>query len=371
MNAKLKKIIYFIVGFLCVIAFVAFVIRMGRENGSKASYSTSGFSMGTVLNITIYGSNGEENAKEITELLDDLENNIISWRKEASEVYGINQGYETGEPYEITSELAGYILLANEISDNGNGLLDITIRPLAGVWGIEDGNTTVPDESDIEEALSLTDYTKLHITSSDGTEIFSKSDLKDDETYYITFDAEGMSIDLGAVGKGIACDKIAAYLQNEDVTGACVAVGGSIICYGEKPDEASYSIGIRNPRGDDSSVMGVLSIDSSDTNVFVSTSGDYEKYFIEDGIRYHHILNPKTGFPANTGTISATVICDNGALSDALSTLCILLDRDEALEIVELYGAEAVLIDEDKSVFVTDGIAGDFNITDGDYNLHD
>ena len=375
MKTGIKRTIYFIIVAVCVIIFIAFIIKSGKENSSKQAYSETGFSMGTVLTITLYGKNGEQTSDDITELPGNLENGIISWRTEGSEVYRINHEYEEGVPYPVSNELAEYIMLAKEISDKGAGLLDITIRPLADIWGIEDGNTTVPDEKTIEAALGSVDYTRVHIKASDGTECSLKSDVTDDEDYFITFDEEDMSIDLGAIGKGIACDVINEYLQSETVsgtvTGACIAVGGSILCYGEKPDGGKYSIGIRNPRGDESSVMGVISIDSSESSVFVSTSGDYEKYFIENGIRYHHILNPKTGFPADTGTISATIICDNGALSDALSTICILLDKDEALELVKSYGAEAVLIDENKNVYVTEGIASNFEITDEDYNFYD
>ena len=156
-------------------------------------------------------------------------------------------------------------------------------------------------------------------------------------------------------------------MKTTKASGACIAVGGSIVCYGSKPDGASYQIGIQNPRGEQNDVMGVLKLEAGSQPVFVSTSGDYEKYFIQDGKRYHHILNPVTGYPADSGTISATIIADNGALSDALSTLCILLDRGQALQLVEQYGADAILVDDAKQVYMTDGIENNFEITDGEY----
>lgn len=368
---KVNQVICYLIILACVIIFVALIVKTGRDNQKKASYSTTGFSMGTVLSVTIYGEDCEEHADNIISLVDDLEAETLSWRKETSEVYRINQEYEADSPYPISSDLAEYILLAKEISDMGDGLLDITIRPLADAWGIEDGNETVPGEADIRAALSLVDYTRLHITSSNGDECTLKSDIVGGADYFITINEEGMSIDLGALGKGIACDVINTYLENEELYGACIAVGGSIVCYGKKADESNYSIGIRDPRGDENSVMGTISVDASENSVFISTSGDYEKYFIEDGTRYHHILNPKTGYPADTGIISATIVCENGALSDALSTICILLGASDALSLVDYFGAEAVLIDENKNVYITDGLSSNFTLTGEDYNKYD
>ena len=116
-------------------------------------------------------------------------------------------------------------------------------------------------------------------------------------------------------------------------------------------------------------MMGTLEVRSDKHPVYISTSGDYEKYFIQDGKRYHHILNPKTGYPADTGTISATVVCENGALSDALSTMCILLPADRALKLVKSFDADVILIDEDKNVYMTEQASEQFTITNGDYKV--
>lgn len=173
------------------------------------------------------------------------------------------------------------------------------------------------------------------------------------------------TLDLGAVGKGIACDVAQNYLkQQKEVSGAVIAVGGSILLYGSKPDGSNWNVAVQNPRGQDGEAMGVLSL-SGITNV--STSGDYEKYFMQDGKRYHHILDPSTGYPAESGLISVTVVSDNGLLSDGLSTACFVLGKEKGQKLLETYGAEGIFIDQNKKVTVTKGLKDKFTILNEEY----
>jgi thiamine biosynthesis lipoprotein len=150
------------------------------------------------------------------------------------------------------------------------------------------------------------------------------------------------------------------------VIGACVALGGSIVVMGKKNDSTSWKVGVKNPRAEDE-VLGIIDIESS-TPVFVSTSGDYEKYFMENGKRYHHILNPKDGYPADEGIIAATVVCDNGLTSDALSTVCMLAGFDQAVALLKEYNAEAIIVDSEKNVYITQGLEDKFTPKSEDYN---
>jgi thiamine biosynthesis lipoprotein len=358
---------------ICLVLLVVYaVIQKGRQDRKNIEYTKTGFSMGTVISITLYGENGEASADNIMDTIDSLENNDISWRKDTSELYGINNGYTAGKEMQISQKLASYIITANDISSHGDNLLDITIRPLASLWGIEDGNTVVPSQSDIDTALEKVDCGAVHIYKN-GIKINQSEDNStnnltgNDSEYTISIDNPDMIIDLGSIGKGIACDSVAEYLAGTDITGGIVSVGGSILCYGSKPDGSLYKVGIRDPRDENGGMLGVVNISAENKPVYVSTSGDYEKYFIADGIRYHHILNPKTGYPADTGLISATVVCDNGLLSDALSTLCILLGKDKALELVDYYNGEAILVDQDRQVYVTEGISSSFVLQNAEY----
>lgn len=173
------------------------------------------------------------------------------------------------------------------------------------------------------------------------------------------------TLDLGAVGKGIACDVAQNYLkQQKEISGAVIAVGGSILLYGSKVDGSNWNVAVQNPRGQDGEAMGVLSL-SGTTNV--STSGDYEKYFMQDGKRYHHILDPSTGYPAESGLISVTVVSDSGLLSDGLSTACFVLGKEKGQKLLETYGAEGIFIDQNKKVTVTKGLKDKFTILDEEY----
>lgn len=361
---KDSRLVPILIIVLCVVTMMAYVIKRDRQNKNQEEYRTTGFSMGTVVSITIYDENAEQIAGRILSDLDVLDTSVLSWRSEDSEVWKLNHSYIPGQEYPVSRELAEYLMIAESVADESNGLLDITIRPLAEMWGIEDGNDEIPIDADIQRVLEFVDHNAIHVSRVDE----EHSDVGMQE-YVVIIDREGMIIDFGAIGKGIACDHIAEELEKEQSSG-CVAVGGSIVVHGAKPDGSNWVIGIRNPRGDEESVMGILSIDTSDgSSRFISTSGDYEKYFMKDGIRYHHILNPQTGYPANTGTISATVICDSGVLSDALSTVCILTDREKAFEILETFGAEGILIDENLQVYMTKGIQDSFSIRDEAYHV--
>ena len=332
-------------------AVIAMVIISGVRRSGESEYTRNTITMGTAASFTVYGSHGSENIDGMLKLIDSLDKDVLSWRSADSEIYRVNTTYKPDEDITVSSELAGVLKQTLDISRAHDDLLDITIRPLADVWGIEDGRTELPSQADIDSALRLVDVSKVSV---------------DGDTLRIS--EHGMMLDLGAVGKGYGCDMAAEYLKGTDAAGACVALGGSIVVYGSKPDGTDWKVGVKDPRAGAGTTMGVISFGDGET-AFVSTSGDYEKYFEQDGRRYHHILDPRTGYPAWNGTIAATVVCDNGLTSDALSTLCMLMDKDKAMKTIQEYGAEAVIIDEDKNVYVSEGLKDRFTITAEDYKL--
>ena len=159
---------------------------------------------------------------------------------------------------------------------------------------------------------------------------------------------EGVTVDLGAVGKGMACDMIKAYLDRSDMKGAIISVGGSILAWGDYNKAGDkWQIAIAHPRNE-GEYLGVLSVDEG----FVSTSGDYERYFEKEGKRYHHILDATTGYPAETDIISVTVICDSGLVSDALSTACFILGEEKSKALLQEYDASAIFVDKDMNISV-------------------
>lgn len=356
------------------------------ETSSPQEYSKTDFVMSTVLSEKIYGT--KDVTQDIKEELDKLEKDQLSWREDHSVVSKINADAQKGIKTKLDSDMTSWVEDSLELAKRSNGAFDPTIGRLTRLWNIEGDNPKVPSKQEIKNTLEDTGYTKIHLekVESQNTANTKKNVDKDikyntaknketsEDTSQNTNTNESVSsiyigdkctLDLGAVGKGIACDVVQDYLKKQkEVSGAVIAVGGSILLYGSKADGSDWNVAVQNPRGQDGEVMGVLSL-SGTTNV--STSGDYEKYFMQDGKRYHHILDPSTGYPADSGLISVTIVSDSGLLSDGLSTACFVLGKEKGEKLLETYGAEGVFIDQNKKVTVTKGLKDKFTILNKEY----
>ncbi len=338
--------------------------------------------MGTVVSQTLYvrpqaagedmPDQSEGETARILKLLGDLEQRELSWRAADSEVAGINArsreaGEQTGSRVQgettvtVTVSPSMLQLLSRiwQVSEDSGGALDVTLGGLSRLWNLDElagltengitdmdgkqggetdfgaAGTVLPTRQQIQEALADTGYDRVSL--SDGAITLPK----------------GMQLDLGAVGKGIACDRISEYLHdNPRISGAVVAVGGSVITYGQKPDGSPWTVAIVHPRRE-GQYLGILELDGEH---YVSTSGDYERYVTVEDVRYHHILDPSTGYPSRSGLCSVTIVCDSGLLADALSTACFVLGPEQGLALAESYGAEALLAAEDGQLYMTTGM---------------
>ena len=356
------------------------------STNSPQEYSKTDFVMSTVLSEKIYGT--KDVTQDIKEELDKLEKDQLSWREDHSVVSKINADAQKGIKTKLDSDMTSWVENSLELAKRSNGAFDPTIGRLTRLWNIEGDNPKVPSKQEIKNTLEDTGYTKIHLekVESQNTANTKKNvdkDIKDntaknketsEDTSQNTNTNESVSsiyigdkctLDLGAVGKGIACDVVQDYLKKQkEVSGAVIAVGGSILLYGSKADGSDWNVAVQNPRGQDGEAMGVLSL-SGTTNV--STSGDYEKYFMQDGKRYHHILDPSTGYPADSGLISVTIVSDSGLLSDGLSTACFVLGKEKGQKLLETCGAEGIFIDQNKKVTVTKGLKDKFTILNEEY----
>ena len=356
------------------------------ETSSPQEYSKTDFVMSTVLSEKIYGT--KDVTQDIKEELDKLEKDQLSWREDHSVVSKINADAQKGIKTNLDSDMTSWVEDSLELAKRSNGAFDPTIGRLTRLWNIEGDNPKVPSKQEIKNTLEDTGYTKIHLekVESQNTANTKKNvdkDIKDNtaknketsedtskntntnESVSSIYIGDKCTLDLGAVGKGIACDVVQDYLKKQkEVSGAVIAVGGSILLYGSKADGSDWNVAVQNPRGQDGEAMGVLSL-SGTTNV--STSGDYEKYFMQDGKRYHHILDPSTGYPADSGLISVTIVSDSGLLSDGLSTACFVLGKEKGEKLLETYGAEGVFIDQNKKVTVTKGLKDKFTILNKEY----
>lgn len=337
--------------FLLCIMIVA-LTGCGRPGAvAGENYKDTDFAMGTVINQNIYGNNGEALSEKVLDVITRLEN-VISWRIDGTEVNNINKTAGQGGIVSDNEKLAKWLTQCEEVYEASSGLLDITVGPAARLWDIGGDNPRIPAKKELSEALKKIDGSKVKMQGEE-----------------ISLDISGGQLDLGAVGKGIACDEIAEYLTLEDLeVNGTFSVGGSVLVYGEKPDGSPWKIGIQDPRGEEGTYMGAVEIVQKEREcTYISTSGDYEKYFEEDGVRYHHILDPRTGAPAESDLISVTIVSDSGFLSDALSTACFVAGKEEGIALAEKYGAEILVIDQEKKVSMSQGMEKIFSSLKKEY----
>ena len=312
-------------------------------------YTNADFAMDTVVSETLYTS-GKDINTQIGEKLREMETTLLSWTEENSQISQLNNA--DGKTMEVSDDLAADLEKIRQLSQDSNGAFDPTLGKIIRLWDIAGENPHVPDQSEIDTLLPEVGYEKIQVDGNNVTLL------------------DGCTLDLGAVGKGMGCDLIMDYLQTQpDVVGMILNLGGSsVMTYGEKPDGSSWKVALTDPRDTEGGYLGAITLDA---NQFLSTSGDYEKYFIEDGIRYHHILDPKTGYPVQNGLTSVTIVCDQGYLADGLSTACFVLGMDAAKPLLEKYGAEAVFVDEDKNVYVTSGLMDKFELMKDGYTVNE
>lgn len=330
--------------FLALLLTVFFTINTVGCGRATYQYQTTDVAMGTMISVNVYTnqSEGEKLPGELIDRIVELEQEELSWRVETSEVGRVNAAAGSGVPVLLSGDLQAELDELLEVSKRSNGAFDLTIGAVSRLWNIDEGalgsgetpaSAEIPAPAEIAEALSVTGYDKLLSDGADGIAL-----------------PAGMSLDLGAVGKGIACDRLRNYLEQEKVSGAVISVGGSILTYGSKPDGSPWQVGVVDPH-DTAALLGTLTLNGE---WYVSTSGDYERFIEVDGEIYHHIIDPATGYPADSGLKSVTILCKSGILSDALSTACFVLGKEEGMALAESYGAEALFVDDAGNIYMTE-----------------
>lgn len=311
-----------------------------RMKNSIYEQSTA-FGMGTVITHKVYGKQAGEALKAAEEESLRLER-ILSRFIPESDISRINSAAGI-KAEEVSSETYDVLSSAVEFSKCCHGCFDVTIGPLVTLWtGVKD-TSHPPSVSEINRALSLVDYTGLELNHFDNTVCLKKA---------------GQSIDLGGIGKGYAADKILIVLKKHGILSAYSNFGGNVATIGTKPDGSPWQIGIQHPRCEDK-LIGAVSV----VNQSVVTSGDYQRYSIgHDGKRYHHILNPATGYPSESGLISVTLVADSSTEADALSTILFISGMEKGIQILKSFpGTEAIMIDMNASVYITRGLKDCFH----------
>jgi len=281
----------------------------GAEKGSDGNgtfFRESGTYFNTVIDIKIYGDDAEAALDGCFAICDEMEE-VLSAQLEGSELYRLN--HRTEQTVEVSEDLAECIGRGLAFGEKSDGAFDITILPLRNLWNFEGEDPKVPDEEDIRAELAKVDYTKVHLT-----------DRK------VTFDSPETMIDLGGIAKGYISAKLKSYLTVQGITSALINLGGNVSTLGTKPDGSDWTVGIQKPFSDRGEVL--TTVESANNSVI--SSGIYERYFEENGVLYHHILDTKTGYPVETNLNQVTIIGTDDADGDALATICVALGTDRA-----------------------------------------
>ena len=301
-----------------------------KYNTTSTIHEADGYYFNTYINIKLYGCGSDELAKEAVEQCAYYEQ-IFSRTTEKALLYQLNEKGSMTVNMEEEAILFDVIDRSLAYSYMTNGALDITIEPASSLWNFSGESSQVPDKEDLYMAVSRVDYQKPAVTD-DMIELY------------------GTRLDLGAVAKGYTADCIKKFLIDRGIDSAIINLGGNVLCIGGKTDGSDFVIGIQKPYSQDT-LLGVQV-----NGLSVVTSGVYERYFEENGIRYHHILNPDTGMPCNNGLLSVTIISESSFTGDCLSTGCFVLGMEQGLELVNsLDGVYAVFVDSDYNIYYSEG----------------
>ena len=315
----------------CLLAAVMLLLCGGcTAEKELPKVSEVGFYLDTVITLTAY-TEDEQVLKDAMKECGRYEQ-MLSRTIEGSDVWRIN--HAEGKPVEVSGETVEILRCAGEISDRSGGSFDVTIAPVSTLWDFKTGEAVLPDAEKLARAVTMVDYTQVEL-----------------EGNTVTIPA-GMMIDLGGIAKGYIADRIKEWLEERGVRHAILSFGGNIVAIGRKPDGNDWKVGIQ----DIDLPTGNYMLVAKNAGGSTVTSGIYERGFDLDGIRYHHLLDPKTGWPAQNELASVTILSDSSMEGDALATAAFILGTEKGLELIEsMEGIEAVFIARNREVILSSG----------------
>ncbi len=333
---------------VAVSAVAAGLLFLHRRQEAQTAHEKNFFAMDTYFALTAYGENAKDGLEECALRVGELES-LFSVTKEGSDIQRLNlwaaspsEGTDTGQPGVCVSEDTFRLVgSARKLCEETAGALDITIYPVLREWGFTTGEYRIVREERLAQLLKKVDYRKICL--EEGTRKICLP--------------KGMELDLGAVAKGYTGDCLKEILIKKGVSSALLDLGGNIQALGEKPDGSPWKIAVKDPF-DSSGIIGVLEV----RDKAVVTSGSYERFFVgEDGERYWHILDPKSGYPADSGLVSVTVVGENGMRCDGLSTALFVMGKERAVAFWrENPDFEMILVTKDGTVCFSEGLEESF-----------
>ena len=308
--------------------------------------------MDTAMVLTIYGEDALRAANAAEEEIYRLDS-LLSRTNEASKVSLLNNA--EGKMVPVGVALCDLIQTAATYTELTDGAFDITIAPVVSAWGFTTDHYQVPEQEELEELLTHVGMEHVQLSGKSSASAGYENASLD----------PGTQIDMGGIAKGYASDRF----QEHQIPQALISLGGNVLAWGSKPNGSAWRVGIQDPNApsDPNAYVGILQL----TDAFAVTSGSYERFFEQDGVTYHHIIDPSTGYPAQNGLVSVTVVADaaqgNGTMCDALSTALFVMGREKALDFWRSGACdfEMILVDEDGLVTVTAGLEDCFQAAEG------
>ena len=348
-----------LISLLLTLCFVsALLTGCGQQDSSKGTSQSGGaeipsasgdiFAMDTYMTVTTYGEKCEEALQAAEDEINRLDA-LLSVGSADSEISQINAN-GSGE---LSDDTLTMVQQALNIWQTTGGAFDITVYPIMQAWGFTTGNYKVPSESELQTLLQTAGSEKLTL---DGATLTL---------------GEGQGIDLGGIAKGFTSARLMEIFAQYDLTAGLVSLGGNVQCYGTKPDGSLWRCGIQDPNDPENqnALLGILSV----SDKAVITSGAYERNFTDaaTGQFYHHIIDPATGAPAQSGLSSVTVVSADGTLADGLSTACYVMGLERSIDYWRTYGEsehfDLILMTDGGEVYVTAPIADHFT---SDYEVY-
>lgn len=343
----LKENKWLIVVALIIVLFIGY--RVINSNSDEPVEKTN-YLMGTIVKLTIYDNKDEDVFEDAFGIIRNIENKM-SLNIADSETNVINKN-AFNKRIPLSQEMNFILGKSIKYSKLSDGHFDVTVGPIVKLWGIGSEDAKVPSQSEIKDAISHLGYKSMDL-NKDG----------------ISLTKPNMLIDLGAIAKGYAADQVADYLRSQNIDRAIIDIGGNLYVLGSKDAETPWSVGIQNPfnetRGD---FLGTVAV--SDQSVV--TSGVYERYLEKNGKKYHHILDPFTGYPVENELMSVSIISDESIDGDALSTSVFSLGLEKGYELIEsLDGVDAIFVTKDKNVYLTPNAKTIFKLNNKNFKIND
>ena len=336
---------------LSIVLYLAGFAPESREEPEDYGGFRSGitYAMNTVIEQKWYGESADTVYTGMETKIREIES-VLSLHLSQSEIAAINENAGV-QPVEVSQRTFDLLQRAKELSEQSDGAFDITIAPVVELWGITSDHPHVPTDEELAQAMALMGLEDL---------------VLDEEacTAYLT--RPGMAIDLGGIAKGWTADQLREYARELGAERGYVSLGGNLMIIGERPDGDPFKFGLRDPQGDASTYLGTVTLEDGCT---MATTGGYERYFEEDGIRYHHVLDPRTGYPADSDLLSVAVISKDGTLADYLSTTLFVQGLEAAKAAAGSEDYALVMVDQENNVWISGLLRGNFepHETDADY----